>query len=159
MGLGNVFCRDDQIILNGIIFYMASMLMDASKNLPLWRTDGAVLMALFHMGPVEFLYYWLHRALHHHFLYSRYHSHHHSSIATEPITCKTALLFHFFAYHFFYLFLWKVLKVHAHRSAFQFPVTLEFVWWGQWLHHSVYCTAVRLHSLSGGSYESDGQIM
>ncbi|RWR86246.1 protein ECERIFERUM 1-like protein [Cinnamomum micranthum f. kanehirae] len=77
---------DDQIILNGIIFYMARMLMDASKNLPLWRTDGAVLLALFHMGPVEFLYYWLHRALHHHFLYSRYHSHHHSSIATEPIT-------------------------------------------------------------------------
>ncbi|XXG76989.1 hypothetical protein AAC387_Pa08g1234 [Persea americana] len=78
--------RDDQIILNGIIFYMVNMLMDATKNLPLWTTDGAVLMALFHMGPVEFLYYWLHRGLHHHFLYSRYHSHHHSSIATEPIT-------------------------------------------------------------------------
>jgi len=41
------------------------------------------------MGPVEFLYYWLHRLLHHHYLYSRYHSHHHSSIVTEPITCKS----------------------------------------------------------------------
>ncbi|XP_051147340.1 very-long-chain aldehyde decarbonylase CER1-like isoform X2 [Andrographis paniculata] len=48
--------------------------------------DGAILIALLHAGPVEFLYYWLHRALHHHFLYSRYHSHHHSSIVTEPIT-------------------------------------------------------------------------
>jgi hypothetical protein len=38
---------------------------------------------------VEFLYYWLHRALHHHYLYSRYHSHHHSSIVTEPITGNT----------------------------------------------------------------------
>jgi aldehyde decarbonylase len=45
--------------------------------------------ALLHAGPVEFLYYWFHRALHHHFLYSRYHSHHHASIVTEPITCKS----------------------------------------------------------------------
>jgi len=46
-----------------------------------------ILTAILHAGPVEFLYYWLHRALHHHYLYSRYHSHHHSSIVTEPITC------------------------------------------------------------------------
>ncbi|KAI4331814.1 hypothetical protein L6164_016769 [Bauhinia variegata] len=32
---------------------------------------------------MEFLYYWLHRALHLHFLYSRYHSHHHSSIVNR----------------------------------------------------------------------------
>ncbi|KAG5627155.1 hypothetical protein H5410_012373 [Solanum commersonii] len=54
--------------------------------MPVWRTDGIIITALIHIGPVEFLYYWFHRALHHHFLYSRYHSHHHSSIATEPIT-------------------------------------------------------------------------
>ncbi|RWR74619.1 protein ECERIFERUM 1-like protein [Cinnamomum micranthum f. kanehirae] len=77
---------DDQIILSGISMYVLKMLLDAAKNIPLWRTDGAVLTVLLHMGPVEFLYYWFHRALHHHFLYSRYHSHHHSSIATEPIT-------------------------------------------------------------------------
>lgn len=47
-------------------------------------------MALLHAGPVEFIYYWLHRALHHHFLYTRYHSHHHGSIVTEPITCTFA---------------------------------------------------------------------
>jgi len=60
----------------------------SARHLPAWRTDGAAVMALLHAGPVEFLYYWFHRALHHHFLYSRYHSHHHSSIVTEPITCK-----------------------------------------------------------------------
>ena len=32
------------------------------------------------------MYYWLHRALHHHALYSAYHSHHHASFVTEPIT-------------------------------------------------------------------------
>jgi sterol desaturase/sphingolipid hydroxylase (fatty acid hydroxylase superfamily) len=64
------------------------LLIPSARHLPPWRTDGAVATALLHAGPVEFLYYWFHRALHHHFLYSRYHSHHHSSIVTEPITCK-----------------------------------------------------------------------
>lgn len=64
------------------------MLVPESSHMPLWRTDGVLITALLHAGPVEFLYYWLHRALHHHFLYSRYHSHHHSSIVTEPITCR-----------------------------------------------------------------------
>ena len=26
--------------------------------------------------------------LHHHYLYTRYHSHHHSSFVTQPITCE-----------------------------------------------------------------------
>ncbi|XP_077250814.1 very-long-chain aldehyde decarbonylase GL1-5-like isoform X2 [Tasmannia lanceolata] len=74
---------DDQILLNGAALYVVT------KHFPgisLWRTDGIIITILLHVGPVEFLYYWLHRALHHHYLYSRYHSHHHSSIVTEPIT-------------------------------------------------------------------------
>ena len=82
------FCRDDQIIFNGIIFYIAYFILPGASHMPLWRVDGVVITILLHTGPVEFLYYWLHRALHHHYLYSRYHSHHHSSIVTEPITCK-----------------------------------------------------------------------
>lgn len=81
--------RDDQIILSGILFYIFNTTVPGASRIPLWRTDGVVITALLHIGPVEFLYYWLHRALHHHFLYSRYHSHHHSSIVTEPITCNT----------------------------------------------------------------------
>ena len=84
-------CRDDQIILNGLFFYVGYLLIPSARHLPAWRADGAAAMALLHAGPVEFLYYWFHRALHHHFLYSRYHSHHHSSIVTEPITCKCCL--------------------------------------------------------------------
>ncbi|KAK2368782.1 Fatty acid hydroxylase superfamily [Trifolium repens] len=53
---------------------------------------------------VEFLYYWLHRALHHHYLYSRYHSHHHSSIVTEPITSVA----HPFAEHLAYFTLFTI---------------------------------------------------
>ncbi|KAL8172323.1 hypothetical protein V2J09_024127 [Rumex salicifolius] len=77
---------DDQIIFNGLLLYLGHWGLEGGKRLPVWRTDGVILTALLHVGPVEFLYYWLHRALHHHFLYSRYHSHHHSSIVTEPIT-------------------------------------------------------------------------
>ncbi|KAL2892645.1 Protein ECERIFERUM 1 [Bienertia sinuspersici] len=77
---------DDQIVLNGILFYAGYWGLKSGKNVPIWRTDGLFHIFILHTGPVEFLYYWLHRALHHHFLYSRYHSHHHSSIVTEPIT-------------------------------------------------------------------------
>ncbi|XVF45938.1 hypothetical protein PTKIN_Ptkin02bG0248000 [Pterospermum kingtungense] len=77
---------DDQIILNGLLFYSANRIIPGASHLPIWRTDGVIITVLLHAGPVEFFYYWLHRALHHHYLYSRYHSHHHSSIASEPIT-------------------------------------------------------------------------
>jgi len=68
---------------------LACYTLSGASHLPFWRTDGVIMALLIHAGPVEFLYYWLHRALHHHFLYSRYHSHHHSSIVTEPITCES----------------------------------------------------------------------
>ncbi|KAF7002763.1 hypothetical protein CFC21_018211 [Triticum aestivum] len=77
---------DDQIILSGLFFYLGYAAIPSTRFMPMWETKGAIIMALLHIGPVEFLYYWFHRALHHHFLYSRYHSHHHASIVTEPIT-------------------------------------------------------------------------
>lgn len=95
---------DDQIVFNGILIYIAFCVLDSAKNQPLWRADGVLLMFLLHMGPVEFLYYWFHRALHHHFLYSRYHSHHHSSIVTEPITS----VIHPFAEHIVYFLLFAI---------------------------------------------------
>ena len=86
---------DDQIIFNTLIVYLTKVYVSGTSTIPFWRTDGVILVALLHAGPVEFIYYWFHRALHHHFLYSRYHSHHHSSIVTEPITCTYILfLFH-----------------------------------------------------------------
>ena len=90
--------RDDQILLTGLLLYVVSYVMEEASKLPLWRTDGMIIIFLLHIGPVEFLYYWLHRALHHHYLYSRYHSHHHSSIVTQPITCKSFSLQHFLSH-------------------------------------------------------------
>ncbi|KAL5207664.1 hypothetical protein ABZP36_032099 [Zizania latifolia] len=95
---------DDQIIFNGLVFYVGYLAMPSARRFPLWRTDGAVVTALLHAGPVEFLYYWFHRALHHRFLYSRYHSHHHASIVTEPITS----VIHPFAEHVVYFILFAI---------------------------------------------------
>nr|CAB3487614.1 unnamed protein product [Digitaria exilis] len=95
---------DDQIIFNGLEFYLAYAMIPNVRLLPIWRTDGAIITALLHVGPVEFLYYWFHRALHHHFLYSRYHSHHHASIVTEPITS----VIHPFAEHVVYFMLFSI---------------------------------------------------
>ncbi|KAJ4832146.1 Very-long-chain aldehyde decarbonylase cer1 [Turnera subulata] len=95
---------DDQILFNGILFYLVIRTIPQAFRLPFWRTDGIILTALLHAGPVEFLYYWLHRALHHHYLYSRYHSHHHSSIVTEPITS----VIHPFAEHIAYFALFAI---------------------------------------------------
>ncbi|RZC19978.1 very-long-chain aldehyde decarbonylase CER1-like [Glycine soja] len=98
---------DDQILFNGLLYYLASYTLSGASRIPLWRTDGVVMAILLHAGPVEFLYYWLHRALHHHFLYSRYHSHHHSSIVTEPITS----VIHPFAEHILYFLLFAIPKL------------------------------------------------
>ncbi|XP_060219089.1 very-long-chain aldehyde decarbonylase CER1-like isoform X2 [Lycium barbarum] len=95
---------DDQIIFNGLLYYIGYQFLEQAHHMPWWRTDGIIIIALLHSGPVEFLYYWLHRALHHHFLYSRYHSHHHSSIVTEPITS----VIHPFAEHISYFALFAI---------------------------------------------------
>lgn len=95
---------DDQIILNGLLVYVGSMYVEQGQHLPWWRTNGVIITVLLHTGPVEFIYYWLHRALHHHFLYTRYHSHHHSSIVTEPITS----VIHPFAEHVAYFALFAI---------------------------------------------------
>ncbi|KAL8119404.1 hypothetical protein AgCh_016793 [Apium graveolens] len=95
---------DDQILFTGILYYLVNLTMEGASNLPLWRTEGVFITILLHVGPVEFIYYWLHRALHHHYLYSRYHSHHHSSIVTEPITSVV----HPFAEHISYFMLFAI---------------------------------------------------
>ncbi|CAN6175349.1 unnamed protein product [Urochloa humidicola] len=77
---------DDQIVLTALMSYAVNAALPMARGLPWWDSRGLAVLFLMHAIPVEFLYYWFHRALHHHYLYSRYHSHHHASIVTEPIT-------------------------------------------------------------------------
>ncbi|MCO5603879.1 hypothetical protein L7F22_058033 [Adiantum nelumboides] len=59
-----------------------------AENLPAWDSWGLLIVFLMHIGPVEWLYYWGHRALHHHFLFTRYHQHHHSAFVPQPISAN-----------------------------------------------------------------------
>jgi len=65
---------------------MVHLVVPGFSGFPLWNERGLWHMLLLHAGPTEFVYYWFHRALHHHSLYKSYHSHHHSSFVTEAIT-------------------------------------------------------------------------
>jgi len=58
----------------------------AYRDFPLYSGKGLLQLLLVHAGPTEFIYYWLHRALHWHSLYAKYHSHHHASFVPEAIT-------------------------------------------------------------------------
>ncbi|KAL9262508.1 Very-long-chain aldehyde decarbonylase GL1-5-like protein [Drosera capensis] len=80
---------DDQIIFIGILLYALNNLTDLVSHLPWWRLDGAVLIMLTHFGPVEFLYYWIHRSFHHGSLYTMFHAVHHAPVHNEPRTAWT----------------------------------------------------------------------
>ncbi|CAM6038279.1 unnamed protein product [Sphagnum compactum] len=92
---------DDNILLHVIVGTMLHELLPGFTftACKFWDPVGIVILLLLHVGPVECVYYWAHRALHHHYLFSRYHSHHHSSFVTEPVTGTV----HPFAEHLLYL--------------------------------------------------------
>ncbi|CAI5467766.1 unnamed protein product [Closterium sp. Yama58-4] len=77
---------DDYIILNALLGFIFHEWVPLFQNFKPCTASGLLITLLMHVGPAEFLYYWLHRALHHHSLYSKYHSHHHASFLTEPVT-------------------------------------------------------------------------
>ncbi|GAB2232366.1 hypothetical protein Drorol1_Dr00011398 [Drosera rotundifolia] len=80
---------DDQIIFTGILAYGFVRYTNLVSDLPWWRLDGAVIIMLTHAGPVEFLYYWIHRAFHHGSLYTTFHAVHHAPAHNEPRTAWT----------------------------------------------------------------------
>ncbi|CAK9230354.1 unnamed protein product [Sphagnum troendelagicum] len=90
---------DDYILLHVIVATIVHVVLPGFCNFPVfWDQKGIIILLLLHMGPAECIYYWLHRALHHHSLFSRYHSHHHASFITEPVTGSV----HPFAEHLMY---------------------------------------------------------
>ncbi|TYG73254.1 hypothetical protein ES288_D04G086700v1 [Gossypium darwinii] len=79
----------NKIVDKGIEFdQWGNKYVPVGSHVPYWRLDGVIITI----------------ALHHHYLYSRYHSHHHSSIVTEPITS----VIHPFAEHIAYFLLFSI---------------------------------------------------
>ncbi|KAL2632944.1 hypothetical protein R1flu_004423 [Riccia fluitans] len=89
---------DDYLLLQAIVATVVHSFLPGFSNFPLWNWQGILILLLLHAGPTEFIYYWAHRALHHHYLYNRYHSHHHASFITEPVSGTV----HPFAEHVLY---------------------------------------------------------
>lgn len=77
---------DDYIILQVIVMTIVHWVLPGYSGFPSFNAKGLWHTLLFHAGPTEFVYYWFHRGLHHHSLYAQYHSHHHASFLTEPIS-------------------------------------------------------------------------
>ena len=42
--------RDDQIIFNGIIYYLLNSTLPGASHFPIWRTDGVIITILLHVG-------------------------------------------------------------------------------------------------------------
>ncbi|KAG5054723.1 hypothetical protein JHK85_007233 [Glycine max] len=47
---------DDQILFNGLLYYLASYTLSGASRIPLWRTDGVVMAILLHAGPLTLVF-------------------------------------------------------------------------------------------------------
>ncbi|KAE8056816.1 hypothetical protein FH972_013553 [Carpinus fangiana] len=82
---------DNFIILQALIASMASYMFPFLENLPLWNAKGFIAVLTLHMAVSEPLYYWVHRFVHgSHYLFTHYHSLHHSSPVPHPFTAGYA---------------------------------------------------------------------
>ncbi|KAL5548864.1 hypothetical protein UlMin_004095 [Ulmus minor] len=77
---------DNFLILQALISSMACYLFPSLQNLPLWNSKGIITALLLHVGVSEPLYYWVHRSFHGNYLFTNYHSLHHSSPVPHPFT-------------------------------------------------------------------------
>ncbi|MCO5571120.1 hypothetical protein L7F22_024852 [Adiantum nelumboides] len=77
---------ENMMIVTSYILWIGAVFSFPKKGLPWWDWWGVPIVIVMHCGPIEWIYYWAHRTLHHHFLFTRYHQHHHSSFVTQPIT-------------------------------------------------------------------------
>ncbi|XP_047332123.1 very-long-chain aldehyde decarbonylase CER3-like [Impatiens glandulifera] len=84
---------DNFIILHAYIGVMACRMLSSviSTDLPLWNTRGLIVVVLLHVFVSEPLYYCVHRfLLHGSYLFTPYHSFHHSSAVLQPVTAGSA---------------------------------------------------------------------
>ncbi|KAI9192834.1 hypothetical protein LWI28_028263 [Acer negundo] len=82
---------DNFIILQALMASMAYYMFPFFENLPLWNTKGIIALFILHVTVTEPLYYFIHRHFHkNHFLFTNYHSFHHSSPVPQATTAGNA---------------------------------------------------------------------
>ena len=127
---------DDYILLYAFLFIPIHAFVPGASNLPLWNLKGLIPVILAHIGPTEFVYYWAHRALHHNFLCKLYHSHHHSSFVTEPITSVV----HPFAEHLMYAAMFSIAPLAAViTNTASIGLVLGYMTWFDFMNNMGHC--------------------
>ncbi|XP_008804902.2 very-long-chain aldehyde decarbonylase GL1-1-like [Phoenix dactylifera] len=81
---------DNFLILQSFIGALVYYSFLPIRNLPLWDPRGAIVALLLHVGVSEPLFYWVHRAFHTGYLFSHYHSFHHSIPVPQSFTAGFA---------------------------------------------------------------------
>ncbi|KAJ8767298.1 hypothetical protein K2173_017342 [Erythroxylum novogranatense] len=82
---------DNFILLQALIASMACLIFPSYlENAPLWNTYGFITTLILHVAISEPLYYWVHRWFHNGYLFTHYHSLHHSSPVLHPFTGANA---------------------------------------------------------------------
>ncbi|GKV22300.1 hypothetical protein SLEP1_g32182 [Rubroshorea leprosula] len=83
---------DNFILLQALIASMVCSIFLPFHDIPVWNTEGLLLLPLLHVTISEPLFYWVHRCLHGNYFFTRYHSLHHSSPVLHPFTAGSATL-------------------------------------------------------------------
>ncbi|KAL6973744.1 Very-long-chain aldehyde decarbonylase cer3 [Sarracenia purpurea var. burkii] len=81
---------DNFLILQALMAFMASYIFPDLSSLPQWDSRGIIVVTVLHMGVSEPLYYWAHKRFHGNYLFTHYHSLHHSSSLPQPFTAGNA---------------------------------------------------------------------
>ncbi|XVE98670.1 hypothetical protein REPUB_Repub03eG0127400 [Reevesia pubescens] len=81
---------DNFLILQALLASMACLIFSSLNSLPLWNPKGLFTLLLLHVAISEPLYYWAHRFFHESYLFTHYHSLHHSSPIPQPFTAEHA---------------------------------------------------------------------
>ncbi|XVF88072.1 hypothetical protein PTKIN_Ptkin19aG0019800 [Pterospermum kingtungense] len=81
---------DNFILLQALLAAMACLTFPSLVGLPLWNPKGFIALLLLHVTISEPLCYWMHRLFHENYLFTHYHSLHHSSPVLHPFTAGHA---------------------------------------------------------------------
>ncbi|TYH60454.1 hypothetical protein ES332_D08G293600v1 [Gossypium tomentosum] len=89
--IDNEWDWDNFILLQGLLATVACLMFPSMDDeFPIWNTKGFITLMLLHVMVSEPLYYWMHRFFHGRYLFTHYHSLHHSSSVPHPFTAGHA---------------------------------------------------------------------
>lgn len=84
-----VLFRDNFILLQAIVAWLLIYMFPTIGKHPLWNKNGIITTILLHIAISEPIFYSIHKSFHGEYLFSNYHSLHHSSTVPQAYTGKS----------------------------------------------------------------------